>query len=106
MSFKRVNEKSRLPIEISFYDGDHVPATPSTVRYRVDCIDNQTELLGWSEGAPGTELNIVITPTQNRIINSRNRNETKELTVECNYGTDDQFVGKVRWVVRNLYGVS
>jgi hypothetical protein len=102
---KRVVEGSSFPITASFFDENFAPVTPASVRYRIDCVSTGTELLGWTEAPVATTLVVSAASTHNRIISTRNLLETKAITVECEFGTPNQFSDEYRWSVRNIPGI-
>jgi hypothetical protein len=90
-----------------FYDDDWADSSPATARYRIDCLTTKREVRDWTEiTSPTQSVDIVITPADNAIINTRNKVERKEITVQSNYGTDTQKSEVMQWDVKNILGIT
>jgi hypothetical protein len=71
-------------LDLSFFDANGVPATPSSIRYRIDNLTTSYEVLGWTSVTPtGVAQTLTITPTQNTIQRQYNERETRQVTVEA-----------------------
>lgn len=103
---KTINERSRLPIKVSFADALWAVQTPTNIRYRIDDLTGKQCIVGWTDVSPAPSVQIIVTPDQNAIIDCSNRLERKELTVEANYGLDTQYTDTYDWQVRNIRGIS
>jgi len=79
---------------------------PTTARYRIDCLDTRQEVTGWTSLTPANSITIDITASDNNIISGHNTDETKQLIVQSDHGTDDQVTQAITYKVRNLYGIS
>jgi hypothetical protein len=79
-------------------------STPTSVKYRVDCLTTGKELASLATVAASSSVNISITPAHNAIQNDGNEYEVKQLTVVADEGLTTQQRETVRWRVRNLYG--
>jgi hypothetical protein len=79
-------------------------STPTTIKYRVDCLSTETELAGWTTVTPASSVSIAITGTHNATQSDANDVETKQLTVMADEGLDTQVRQAVRWRVENLFG--
>jgi hypothetical protein len=88
-----------------FYDENYVPSSPLTARYRIDCLTTGQAIRDWTTFNPGQSVTIAVTPNDNRIINTRNPSERRQMVVQSNYGTDTQSVQSTDWIVENLQGV-
>jgi hypothetical protein len=101
------NEGDAFIQDIGFYDSDFSASTPATARYRIDCLTNKREVSDWTEiSSPTQAEEIVVTSSDNAIINTRNKQELRQMVVQSNYGTDTQKSETIEWTVRNLQGVS
>lgn len=102
----QVNERSRLPITIKFADGSWIPTAPNTARYRIDCQTTNTVIQDWVTLTPGATVAVVVSATQNAIVDDTNRYESKVMAVEANYGLDSQYTDSFVWKVKNLQGFT
>jgi hypothetical protein len=102
---KRVREKSLVRATVKFYDPDWVAIIPNTARYRIDCETNCQTVLDWTTLTPAASMQIVISAAYNAIINCRNKQEIKVLTVEVNTDTTTMMHERARYQVDNLQGV-
>lgn len=78
--------------------------TPSTVKYRVDCLTTCTQLADWTTVSAASEVSISITATHNAIQDDCNAYEIKQLTVASDFEAADQCRETIEWRVENLYG--
>lgn len=79
-------------------------ATPSSLKYRVDCLTTRKEIADWAALTPGASASISITGAHNAIQDDSNDVEVRQLTVMADDGLATQHRGTVRWQVENLYG--
>jgi hypothetical protein len=79
--------------------------TPTTARYRLDCLSSGTEILGWTTVTAAAEVTIPVTGTQNAIVDDVNDFEVKQMIVESDTSASDQFRERITWRVTNLYGL-
>ena len=82
-------------------------STPTTIQYRVDCLTTKRQITDWTSIAvPDSSNTIVITSTENQILDDANQWETKQLTVKVDSGLTTQAIKPVRWKVQNLTGIT
>jgi hypothetical protein len=86
-----IQELNRLPFTVSWVDADGNGITPSTSRWRVDCLTTGNETVVWTLGTGTQTYSATIPATANSIINQANESERKRLTVQADYGTADQL---------------
>ena len=101
-----VNEGQSFTATFRFFDSSFVPSSPTTLRYRIDCLTSKQTVLDWTTLTPAATVNIAVSPDDNEIKNSANRRERKQLVVQTNYGTATQGVETKEWDVLNLQGVT
>jgi hypothetical protein len=101
-----VTERSRLPLTFKLFDGDTLPATPATLRYRIDCETTGKTLQDWTTLTPASVVSLVVPSSINAIQSRANPYELKTFTVEANTGTDNAFNDAYSWRVKNLFGVT
>jgi len=100
-----VSEGSALSATAYFRDRETKSAsTPTTVKYRLDCLTTSTQIADWTSVTPGASVDIDVTSTQNDIIADSNETEVKQLTVMADEGLVTQYRQSIRWKVSNLYG--
>lgn len=99
-------EGDSFNMDITLYESDSSEVTPSTLRYRIDCLTSKKTVRDWTDVTPSSSPSIPITPDDNAIINDRDRYEVRELVLESNYGTSSAKIFRRRWQVENLQGLS
>ena len=102
-------ERSSFTATAYFRSGDAAD-TPSTVHYRIDNIttnrNKATSILGWTSATPGTSVSISITSAQNRILDSSNVWERRQLTVSADKGTSTETRDTAEWKIENIGGFN
>jgi hypothetical protein len=102
----RVQEGSGFVATAYFRNRSDASAdTPSTVKYRLDCLTTGQQILDWTSVTAGESVSITVTGAQNAILNDDNDYEVKQLTVESDVGSADQCRGRKTWRVENIYGL-
>lgn len=87
--------------------GTQAASIPTTIHYRVDCLKTRRQITDWTlVSSPAGSNDIVITPTENQILDDSNRLETKQLTVKVDSGLSTQVIKPIQWKVRNLVGIT
>jgi hypothetical protein len=102
-----IAEQSRQKFAISFKDEDYEPFIPTSIRYRLDdkTDDITTVILDWQIVATlDSRIEIIIPSSANAILNDRNSYETRVLTIQSDYGTDNQLSEDETYRIRNLQG--
>ena len=79
-------------------------ATPTTLKYRIDCLTTGNEIADWTSVTAASSASISVTGTHNAIQSDANDREVKQMTVMADDGLSTQHRGTVRWTVENLYG--
>ena len=102
-----VNELSAATVTVNPLDEAGTAVTPATARYRLDDQVSQAAIIAWTDiTTPSTSMTISIPASAHAIIDVNLVEETKVLTVETDYSTDDAHVEEHEYVVRNLQFVS
>ena len=78
-------------------------ATPTSIKYRLDCLTTGMEILDWTTVSAASSATIAVTGAQNVIQNDGNDYEVKQLTVMLDEGLATQHRGRATWRVENLY---
>lgn len=97
-----VNELSSSWLSVSFFDRLGAAAAPSSITCRIDCTTTGTAIRASTAVTPAATVEIAITPTENRIINTANATERRRVTVIAVYGGADQLTEQIDYDVRNL----
>src|SRR5688572_9643249 len=100
------NEEDAFVWTYKFLDTGGLPSIPTTARYRIECLTTQRMMRDWTEITPASEVEIIITSSDNAINNNRNSTERRLIIIQSNYDTDTQKSTTDEWVVRNLQGVT
>jgi hypothetical protein len=102
-----ISESSRQKFRISFLDEAYQLFVPGSIRYRLDDQSDTSQLttvLDWQSVTPDSTVEITIPASANDILNDQNAYETRVLTVQSDYGTDNQLSEDLTYRVRNLSG--
>lgn len=81
-----VNEGNSGVIQASLLDKNGAPALPLTLSYRIDCLSNGVQVLGWTAVTPSASPEIPLTSQDTAIINRLNAKERKRITIFATYG--------------------
>lgn len=104
---RKINEQSTLVVTAKFRTrSTSAAATPTNVKYRLDCLATGVVLLDWTAASASSSVDLTVTTTQNKIQNDFNALETKQLTVASDYGLTTMYVDRTTWDVRNLQGLT
>jgi hypothetical protein len=77
-------------------------STPTSVRYRVDCLTTGRQIINWTEVSPASSVTITIPGTSNEIVDSSNNLEVRQIHVIADYGLSTQLAASKEWRVRNI----
>lgn len=101
-----IKEKSTAYLVTSFRDKHRRLAAPTSVQYRIDCLTTRRNVRVWTSIEPAAQVEIKLTPEDNAIFGSGER-ERRLVTVVAAYeGSDDQVTNEFRYDVLNLKFVS
>lgn len=102
-----VNEESTVTFVIMPTDETGASVTPASARYRVDDLLTQNELIGWTNITDvSSEMTIQLpggSAGPQAMIDAGMQKETKVLTVQTDFGTDDEHNEEFKYKVRNLH---
>ncbi len=100
---KPINARSTAWLPITLLDRAGAPAVPSQLNYRIDCVSTGQAVRALTALPPAAELEITLSPNDNRIIEPTSSEETRRVTVVASYGSaGDQVTGQIDYVVSNL----
>lgn len=100
-----VNEGSTAPLVVAFLDSAGAAAVPTAVRYRVDDLTNDAEIVAWTSVTPGSSVTISIAPAVNAMGAETNKKETRRVTIEASYGAADAIVDFEDYTLVNMRGL-
>lgn len=103
---QRVNERSTAYLTVTPKDKNGEAQAPTTLMYRIDDVLSGTEILTDTSVAPGSTVEITLTPAQNRILSAANSVERRRVTVTATYSASDQVCSEYVYEVVNLAAVS
>lgn len=101
-----INEKTTGYLTVTFKDKAGAQAVPASATYRIDCLTTGTAITPETALAPAAQIEIVITPTENRIVTAANARETRRVTVTGVYGAADQVTAQYDYDVENLSQIT
>jgi hypothetical protein len=99
-----IREGSRQKAKFTFEDEERHRFTPTSIRYRVHDRESGDELIAWTAVTPASQVQITIPASANRILDDCNRYEYRVVTVQSDFGTDDQLSDEDEYRVKNLSG--
>lgn len=103
MAVIRHNERSRFKLEFKFLDEQNQPMTPNTCRWRVYCLSSDTDVTDWMDIAVPSTGVVEVTMLPSYLANlSGLAEEMKIVSIEGEYGTDDQVSQEQEILVKNL----
>lgn len=106
MSRETVTEGSTAWLAIAFLDRAGQAQAPATVTYRIDCLTTGQVMRADTALPAAVELEIVLSPTDNRIVDPAHATERRRVTVRAENGADDAVNSEFHYDVRNLGGVT
>lgn len=99
----QVNAGSAVTATVNFRTRSSAAAsTPTSVRYRVDCLTNGRQVIADTSISAASSASIVIPGPNNGTIDDSNDVEIRQLTVIADYGLDTQVKAAATWRVRNV----
>lgn len=103
---QRVNERSTAYLTVTPKDKAGAAQAPTTMTYRIDDVLTGTEILADTSVAPGSVVEIPLTPEQNRMLSAVNSVERRRVTVTAAYGISDQVCSEYVYEVVNLAAIA
>ncbi len=81
-------------------------STPTTIRYRIDCLKSRKEIRDWTSVSAAPNVTIVVSASDNQIQDDSNRFERKQILIQADQGLSTQVNGKTFWKVQNIRGIT
>jgi len=104
---KTVNEKSPLFMTVEFKDETGSPLIPTTVEWRLDDKETNTEIVDWTNlPSPAATMTVIIPATNNEIVNEAKVREERMFGVRANVGMGAEAHAEFQYHVLNLTGPS
>ncbi len=101
-----VAEKTTCWITAAFTDRNGDASIPTSLTYRIDDQESGTAIKAETSVTPASSVDIKVSPTENRILNSANEYETREVTIHAEFGVDDEQNSSMLYRVINLQFLS
>lgn len=98
----QLNERSTGYLTVTFLDKDGLPAAPASLSYRIDDLMSGTEIRGETTIGSGASVEIVLSPSDNLIVNAARPEENRIVTISASYGVDDEINDEYEYQVLNL----
>ncbi len=103
----KVNEKSNVKLTLTFRDEDGDAVTPDSASYRIDDEFSGDAVKADTAISPSSSTyDIVISSTENAIIDTNRVEEIKLVTVDFTYDTTKKGSGSFNYKVINLKQLS
>lgn len=102
MARQTVNEGSTAYLSVEFRDQAGELAVPASISVRVDCASTGTALRPPTALNPASQIELTLSPLENRIVSASNRAERRRVTVTASYGAADAATADYEYTVRNL----
>lgn len=97
-----VNEESSAILVVSFLDENGIAVTPASATYRIDAVPGGT-IRGITNFTPSSSShNIVLQPSDNKIIKVSKSSEIHLVTVTAILSTGESFTAVYRYYVVNF----
>jgi hypothetical protein len=104
-----VNERTQFPLQVSFFDENNDPVTPTSATYRIDDEASKAAILPVTAlPSLASVVDLWITSDQNFIVKPRSKFEIRTVTVQYVYESENGPTpanAQYKYRVNNLYGV-
>lgn len=97
-----VNEGSTSWLVASFYGKDGNPETPDAVVYEIWDIPSGTQIKSETSLTPGPDVEITLSSTDNKILNSELFREARRVIVTATYSGSQKLVSEFVYHVKNI----
>lgn len=102
-----VNEKSPLFLTLTFTDEVGAPLIPSTVDWRLDDLEQDLEIVGWTAlVGPAASMTLTVPATNNIINDTTKVREARMLGIRINENLLLEAHEQRKYHVLNLFGPS
>lgn len=106
-NLESVNERSTAYLTVTFRDKAGAEQAPASASYRIDDAGSgQAVRAATPIMAPGSTVEITLTPDDNRLLDEANPYERRRVTVAAEYGAADAVNVEYVYQVIGLAGVT
>ena len=102
---KSYDEGSYASVTANFYDSAGTAAAPTSIRYRVEDVETEKGVLGWTTATAAATVVLSVNASYNVMQDESNRRERKQLTVEANQGTSTAMSATTYYDIINRLGI-
>ena len=100
---RTVNERSPLYMTVVFKDENDTPLIPTTVEWRLDDLELDQEIVGWTAlGSPAASMSVIIPAGNNIIVNETKVREARMFGIRINQGLSSEANAEFKYHVLNL----
>jgi hypothetical protein len=100
----RINEGEAFRVTLRPLSADLAAIIPSTLRYRIDDLNQGTAVLDWTSLTPATSVNVIITGAQNAMRNGLSL-ERRQIVVEAT-DSDGAIRKTLDYEIADLQGIT
>jgi len=103
-----VNEETTFTVTAYFRTrASKAASTPTTIHYKIDDLQSRQTITDWTAvSTPAGNNDIVITSTENEIIDGAHLYEKKQILIKIDSGLSTQVIAAKTWRVNNLEGIE
>lgn len=107
MTLKRVKEGTTAVVTVNLYDDEGILANPSTLEYRIDCVESREQIRDWtSVPSPSSPDEVTLTPEDNACMMPERDIEKHEITFRATYDGGTEVTSRYVYEVANLRFLS
>lgn len=103
---ENINEKSSATLTITFKDSSNNLVTPVSGTYQIDAVPGGSIRTPTSFTPVSSTYDILLTPDDNKILNTTKTKEVHMVTVTVDLGGGDQSTAIYRYYVTNFKYIS
>lgn len=100
----RIREGEAFRVTVRALTADLAASTPTTMRYRIDDLNQGNAVLDWTTLTPATSVNVIITAAQNAMRNGLSI-ERRQLVFEAS-DSDGPVRKTLDYDIADLQGIS
>ncbi|MEM2124993.1 MAG: hypothetical protein QXQ53_01185 [Candidatus Methanosuratincola sp.] len=94
-----VDDASTAYLEVSFYDEDGSPVTPTSITYRID-TDTGTQIRSNTSISPAPTVTITLTRDDNKCLTTSD--QVNIVTIQAVWSTNNQIISEYRYIVKHI----
>ena len=101
-----VNERTTALLVVKMYNQAGALAAPASANYTIHDLKSGGEVRSSTPLAGGASVQLTLSEDDTKIVNAKNKYETRRVTVIAQYGASDYLTGEYDYRVKNLAFVS